>query len=322
MRALLFTLLAACGGSSAPVPAAAAPPVVATPPLTADDAVVAQVNGRSVWASCVTTQAGALAGTIAQRRAAALDQCIAFELLAKAAEDRGLAAAPEVAEATRRAVVNRLVETDFEQHYRGPADLQQAIDAVMAKNAWRLHVLELRASTFARFIVPAQAPPEVDAAAHALADRLAAELTGQTGLYNVHLTEAAARIDAGTAIKLESADVKPTHHDDLVDEYARALYAIPAVGETSPAFRTKWGWDVVLWTGGVEAKERSRDEVVVEMFPELRRRQFQIWASQLGKRLGVHIEVNQAALEQLDQGDDAEPARRKRPPAPGGKGAP
>lgn len=322
MRALIFMLLAACGGSSAPVPTAAAPAVVATPQLVAGDDAVAQVNGRTVWASCVTTQAAGLAGTLAERRAAALDQCVAFELLAQAAEARGLAAAPEVTEATRSALVNRLVETDFEQRYRGPTDLQQAIDAVMAKNEWRLHVLELRASTFARFIVPEHAPGEVDAAAHALADKLAAELTGQAGLYNVHLTEAAARIDEGTNIKLDHADVRPTHHDELVDAYAKALYAIPAVGQTSQAFRTKWGWDVVLWTGGIEAKERTRDEVVVEMFPELRRRQFQIWAGQIAKKLGVHIEVNQATLEQLDSGDDPAPTGRKVQAAPGGKVTP
>jgi len=316
MRALPFMLLAACGGSSAPVPAAVAPTVVATPPLAADDTAVAQVNGHAVWASCVTTQAAGLAGTVAERRAAALDQCVAFELLAQAAEARGLAAAPEVVEATRSAAVNRLVETDFEQRYRGPADLQQAIDAVMVKNEWRLHVLELRASTFARFIVPEHAAPEVDAAAHALADKLAAELAGQTGLYNVHLTEAAARIDAGTTVKLEYSDVKPTHRDDLVDEYSHALYAIPAVGQASPAFRTKWGWDVVLWTGGVEAKERTRDEVVLEMFPELRRRQFQIWASQIGKKLGVHIDVDEAVLAQLDTG---EPEPVQPTPRPGAR---
>jgi hypothetical protein len=316
MRALVLMpavmpalMLVACGGSSAPVPAASAPAVVATPALADGDSAVATVNGRAVWASCVTTQAAALPGSIDQRRATAIDQCVAFELLAQAAEARGLSGAPEVREATRSALVNRLVETDFERTYRGPADLQQAIDAVMAKNEWRLHILELRGSTFARFLVPEHAAPEVEAAAHALADQLAAELAGQTGLYNVHLSEAARRIDAGSPVKLETSDVKPTHHDDLFDDYAKALYAIPAVGQTSPAFRTKWGWDVVLWTGGVEAKERTRDEVVVDMFPELRRRQFQIWAGQIGKRLGVHITVDQAALEALDQ-DSPEPAPR------------
>jgi hypothetical protein len=50
------------------------------------------------------------------------------------------------------------------------------------------------------------------------------------------------------------------------------------------------------------------------MFPELRRRQFRIWVTQLGKQLGVQVKVEQAALEQLDTADTAEPAAS---PAPG-----
>ena len=299
MRALPVLLIAACG-SPPPAPAAARRSVIATPQLAPDDVVVARVNGRAVWGSCVTAQAAAIAGDEAARRAAALDQCVAFELLAQAAEARGLAAAPEVAAAERDAAVNRLVETEFEQRYRTPADLKQAVDLVMANNAWRMHILELRASAFARFVVPDKAPPEVDARAHALADQLAGELAGQAGLYSVHLTEAAHRIAQGSAITIDASDVKPTHRDDLVDAYAAALYAIPEVGRTSPAVRTKWGWDVVLWTGGITAKERTRDEVVADLFPEIRRRQFQLWVTQLGKRLGLHIEVDPSAISQLD----------------------
>jgi len=311
-------LLAACSGPSGPAapPAPAAPVVLATPRLAADDLEVAKVNGRPIWGSCVAAQAaeiaaaGALravaAGSSAQGReplrAAALEQCIAFELLAQAAEARGLAAVPEVGTAARAAAVNRLVETDFEQHYRTPDDLKPAVDLVMQRNAWRMHLVQLRASTFARFLVAADAPPAVDARAHALADQLAGQLAGQTGLFNVHLTEAAARIAAGTEIKLDTGDVKPMHQDDLVAPYAAALYAIPAIGQTSPAVRTQWGWDVVLWTGGVEAAEHSREELVAEMFPELRRRQFQLWVTKLGKQLGVHIEIDEATVAKLDTG--------------------
>ena len=88
-----------CGssGSSGAGPTAAAPSLIATPPLTTDDAPVARVNGRTVWASCVAAQAGAItAGSEAERRAAALDQCIAFELLAQAAEARGLASTASI----------------------------------------------------------------------------------------------------------------------------------------------------------------------------------------------------------------------------------
>jgi hypothetical protein len=207
---------------------------------------------------------------------------------------------PEVAATVRTAVVNRLVETDFEQRYRGPGDLKAQSDAIMARNEWRLHVPEMRASAFARFTVPKEAGPDVDAKAHALADKLAAELAGQTGLYGSHVSAAAARIAAGSDIKLDGSDVKPSRPGDLVKPYADALFGLAAVGQASRAVRTDWGWDVIVWTGGLEAKERSRDEVVGEMFPELRRRQFQIWAGQIAKQLGIHVEVDQAEVAKLD----------------------
>lgn len=325
-----------CGSSgSGAGPAAAVPGVIATPPLTADDAPVAQVTldlpkaidelrrrgllssqtcgvnaaapeervTITVWASCVAAQAPTIAaGSDGERRTAARDQCIAFELLAQLAEACGLAAAPEVGQAVRSAEVNRLVETDFEQRYRTPADLAPQIDALVKANEARMHIPQLRASAYARFVVPPHAPAETEARAHALADRLATELAGQTGLYGVHLVEAARRIDDGSGIELATEDVKPSYQDRLVDAYGAALYAIPAVGRTSPALRTPWGWDVVLWTGGIEARDRSRDEVVAEIFPELRRRQFVSWVNQITRRLGVHVEVDQAAVKALDTG--------------------
>ena len=325
MRTLLLALVpAACGGSAGPSPAPPAA-VIATPRLTADDVEVARVNGRPVWASCVAAQAvaaavaspasataspasatasatasGAAPGTADQRRVAALDQCIAFELLAQAAEARGIAQAREVAEAARAASVNRLVELDFEQRYRTPGDLQKPIDLVLQRYEGRMHVPEQRSSAYARFLVPKDAPPELDARAHALADRLAAQLAGETGLYASHLSDAAGRIAAGGDVQLETSEVKPSRRDDLVEPYAGALYAIPEVGRIAPAVRTSWGWDVVLWTGGAAARERSREELVAELFPELRRRQFQLWVTQLGKQLGVHIEIDQAAVDKLD----------------------
>ena len=331
MRATVLLAIAACGGPSNPAPVPPPVTAIATPRLGADDAEVARVNGRPVWSSCVATQAASAASRAIDGRSEpggsvrrdALDQCIAFELLAQAAEARGLSAGREVRDAVRAAAVNRLVETDFEQRYRTPDDLKQAIDIVMKRNEWRMHILELRASTFARFIVPADAPSEVDARAHALADQLARELAGQTGLFGVHLSEAAQRLAAGTDVKLETADVRPTHQDDLVAPYAKALYAIPEVGRIAPPVRTQWGWDVVLWTGGVEAKERSRDELVAEMFPEVRRQQFHLWVTQIGKQLGVRISVDPATVARLDErgeSTDSDGAGRASPGKAGSEG--
>jgi len=298
----LLGLAIGCGSpGSAPAPSRAALTVIATPQLTADDLVVARVNGRAVWASCIAEQARTItSGGADERRTAALDQCVAFELLAQAAEARGDASAPEVADATRRAEVNRLVETEFERRYRTPADLGAMLDPVTKAAAAGMHVPEQRSSTFARFVVPKDAPADVDARAHMLAERLAGELRGQPGLFGVHLIEAAQRIAAGTGIQLDTADFRPARRDDLVDAYAAALYGIAEVGRSSPAFRSPWGWDVVLWTGGVAAQERSSDAVIAELFPELRRRQFLRWVNQVGKQLGVHIDVHDAAVARLD----------------------
>jgi hypothetical protein len=326
-----------------------APAVIATPRRSVDDLEVASVNGRPVWASCVTAQASGAAAPIAGppraegvRRSAALDQCIAFELLAQAAEAHGLSVAPEVSRAARSAAVNRLIETDFEQRYRTPDDLKPAVDALVKRNEWRMHVPELRSSTYARFVVPKDTPPALDqtappfgaaaargqapvvdqsappfgaaaargqapvveAQARALAERVAAQLAGETGLYGVHLADAAhhVAVAAGSTLELEISDVQPSDRSRLVEAYATALYEIPEVGRISPAVRTQWGWDVVLWTGGIAARERTRAEVVAEAFPELQRHQFQLWAGQLGKQLGVHIEVDQAGVAALDTG--------------------
>jgi hypothetical protein len=299
MRALPVLLLVACGAPSAPPPAARVVP--AMPPSAPGDVEVARVNGRPVWGSCVTAQARGLAGGEADRKRAAYDQCVAFELLAQAAEHRGLADAPEVGEALRAAEVNRLVELDFDHRYNTPADLGPSAEPVIAKNLWRMHLIQLRASTFARFVVPEHAAPEVDAQARALAEQLAGPLRSQTGLFPIHLREAADQVPRPDAIKLEVSDVKPTYRGDLVDEYASALYAIPEIGRIAGPIRTKWGWDVVLWTGGVEAQDRSREDIVAELFPELRRRYFQVWVSQIAKQLGVHIDIDQAAVAALDQ---------------------
>jgi len=58
----------------------------ASPPAGPGDAVVATVGGRPVWASCVAAQAAR--GT--RTRRAALGECVDFELLAQAAEARGV----------------------------------------------------------------------------------------------------------------------------------------------------------------------------------------------------------------------------------------
>src|SRR5690349_1737646 len=101
--------LAACGHSAPPPPPAAAPPTSEAQPDGADDPVVARVDGHPIYGSCVAAQASHLH----LDAHAALDQCVAFELLAQAAEAKGLRDDPDVVDTWRREMVRRLIEVDL-----------------------------------------------------------------------------------------------------------------------------------------------------------------------------------------------------------------
>lgn len=292
-------MLTACGGSPPTDPAPAAPLAsIVAPRASEEDLVVAQVNGRPVWGSCVTEQSS----RGGRDRAAALEQCVSFELLAQAAEKRGLAADPIVVDATRTAMVSELVASEFEARYQKPEDLGTVLDAVLAKNAWRMHRPELRASAYVRAVVPPNAAADVDARARQLAETIATELAGESGLFLSHLRDAADRLAKHTGIKIESQEVPLAERTGGYEPpYLEALYSIAEPHRVSKPARTTRGWDVVLWNGGLPAKETTREALALEVFPELRRSQFTVWVNGLIKAAGITINVDPDAVAQLDE---------------------
>ncbi|MGN6104111.1 MAG: peptidylprolyl isomerase [Kofleriaceae bacterium] len=293
--ALAVALFAACGGGPEPRPAPAAAPISPiAPPAGPADEVVARVDGRPVWSSCV---AGQLARGAADRRAA-LDECVAFELLAAAADARGLAGDPEVAAETRRALVSRVVQLGFEDRYRTPADLRQPIDRIIERNRDKLVRPELRGSTFLRIELPGNAPPERVAQARALADQAARELAGRTGLFGIDLQELERRLAGTTDLRMLAAEVPPSPREALDAAYGDALWSVPEVGQVAGPVRTSWGWDLVLLSEQQPPRTYTHDEVAAELFPGVRRTAFQTWIHQLAKSLGAKIEVDAAQLEE------------------------
>lgn len=290
----------ACGGGSRPPPTAHDVTVVASiaaPPASPDDVVVAEVNGRPVWGSCVTAQARRASADVPPLdRRAALDECIAFELLAQAAEARGLGARPEVQEAARTAMVSELVAT-FEASHATPADLGASLTRVLDANARRLNRPELRASTYVRVNVPAGAPPADDAKARRTIERVAAALAGEAGLLGPHVADLAHRVatPADPPVVIEDVGAKPA--PALEPSYAGALFAIPEVGRSSPPVRTPWGWDVITWTGVQPARVQTRAELAQELFPRLRRQAFTVWVNQMIRDRRVQIAVDDRQLE-------------------------
>lgn len=295
MRSAIAALvLAACGGAPEVTPAtrsrAASP--IATGKGSADS-IVAQVNGRPVWASCVEAQATALGSAAGDAKKRALDECVAFELLAQEAERRGFAGEADVAEATRTAVVSRLVELGFEQRYQTPADLGARLEKWFADNQWRMHRPELRSSAYLR--IPGDSPE-----AKAMAQAIYEQLASRTGLFASDLQDAIAALPPGSP-KAEFANLSIKNREDLVPEFSNVLFAIPEVGRVAPPAKTAWGWDVILWTGGLSAKETPRAELEAEAFPDLRRSMFPIWVAQIARDLGVKPEIDPAGVARLDE---------------------
>jgi hypothetical protein len=299
----LAMIAAACGGggdgagqgSPAPV---ARPIATVAPAAGAGDVIVAKVAGRPVWGSCVAAQIS----RGATDKADALDQCIAFELMAQEAEARGMVPAASADEAVRRALVNRLVELGFEATHTTPESLGDVMTKWLDANTWRMHRPELRASTYARVPVAKGASAEADAAAKALAEKVAAAVANETGLFGVNLRETATRISAGSGLTVEAVDVKATQRSRLDPVYGDALYALPEVGRASGAVRTPWGWDVVVWTGGLPPQDMTREQMAESAFPELRRLAFGAWVNGLIKDLHVTVTIDQAQVAKLEGG--------------------
>ena len=289
---------AACGQAAAPVSQASAPvPSAVAPPVGPDDLEVARVGGRPVWGSCVAGQVARGAPT----RQVALDECITFELLAQHAEQRGLATDPMVQEATRQALVSQLIAREFEAKVHTTKDLGPAFDDIVTKNAWRMNRPDLRASAYVRAKLPPEATPAEEAAARATIDEVAQRLAGETGLLGPALAPLVDPIGAAHGIKLEITDVPPGPRTKWVPTYGDALHAIPEVGRASGPVRTKWGWEVVVWTGGLPPRTLTREQLAAEMFPELRRGYFDAWAAQIAKASGVQVSIDEAQLAHLDE---------------------
>jgi PPIC-type PPIASE domain len=295
MRRLLLLLLIACGGGSpAPAPALSGPPapLVATP-AGASDVVVATVNGKPVYGSCVTTQAARGA-----TRQQALDECIDFELLAQSAV--AYASDPEVVLATRTALVSEVIAREYEQKFTRSADFGEYYIRSVDRNRSKIVHGEARASAYLRVPLAKTATPAEDAAAKALAEELASVLAKERGLMAPHLDAFGKQI-IGTRGTLEFAVVPPyLDSGGLVPEYAKPLFAVPEVGRTTGAVRTTWGWDVILLTDLIPAANPTPEEIAKQALPEVKRSYFPQWATQVGQKLGVSIKIYDDQVPKLE----------------------
>ncbi len=251
----------------------AEPATAAAPDLVgqhhAGDEVVAEVDGQPIFASCVATQ---MAATGAEAHAA-LDQCIDFELLARAAEKRGYADRPEVREARKVETVRAVIDKEFVANFSSPEDIPEA-DLRQYWNAWkdRFDHPEIRLVQYVRVEVDEKLPrggPE-DVAAHDSAERIYRALKDRAPLTAGELADTAREIAGDQKLSMSKQPYAMPRHGVAVEEFAAAGFAIPAVGQLSPPTRTQWGWDLLLLTKIIPAEHKTFEQAK----PELRQRIF------------------------------------------------
>jgi hypothetical protein len=297
MRAAVFlSLVVACSGTKTSPPARlGAPAAFDSQREDADDVVVAQVNGHPVWGSCVRAQAARGNKT----RDAALHECIDFELLAQVANQRELATDRDVVLATRTALVSQLVAKDFEDGFTKPSDFGSLWEKAVERYSFLYRHPEFRGSTFIRIQVGEKAPPEEDAQAHAIAERIAAAVKDEKGLTPTHLLEIAQVVAGGK--KLQAQSVPPKVYEGLVKPYADALYGLPEVGRATGPVRTQWGWDVILLTEIVEPAMATDAEMIEKMLPNVKQQYFPVWAAKVGHDLGVSVTRYKENIARLEE---------------------
>ena len=283
--------------------------------------IVAKVDGHPIYGDCVALQATIHDGDIR----AALDDCIDFELLAREADRRGYAAAPEVTRARRHAMVRSLVADEYIHTIDEPSDvpledLQLLWERQLRSN---YNMPERRRATYCRASVKKKAKlgSAADLAGKALAERIygatrGIHFTPELFAMFCHLAAAPKKAKSTTTATEPMNEAGRHGGGRYAREFAEAAFSVPEIGRVSAPTRTKWGWDLVLVTEIRPAENQTfaeaEDEIrrMLIFHPDTaayRARKFADWFATYASR--AQVEVYPDALADDDRLAAGLPAR-------------
>jgi hypothetical protein len=263
------------------------------------DAIVAEVDGRPVYASCVMAQARARG----QEAHDALEACIGFELLAQAAQAEGHDRDPLVLDARRRQAARALIHEEFAAGFAGPDDVPHAdLEEIWPRAQRRFDHPEIRFTVYVRAPVPDDAAPgsAADREARALADELHAALAEHTNLEESRFIALAAEIAGDRRIQ-RGEPLSFPREGRVHEDFAEAAFAIPEAGMVSEPLRMPGGWDIILLTRVQPETRKGFDEALPELrelvFDASRRRAFLAWAGRY--EAAAEVKLFEENLERL-----------------------
>jgi peptidyl-prolyl cis-trans isomerase C len=286
-RYLLLLGVLACGGQaaspvSAPVGEAFTGPW-APAPRTKDDDVVAEVGEQKIYVSDVERLARAAQLTARQ----ATDDLIGQALLADEARRRGLLEDPEVIAATRDARARVFIDREFASKFAGPEDVPRAdVDKAWTDPRVRYHFNhpEVRVVHYFRF-KPGDDGPAGWAAAKAGIEALAARCASAPPASVDAFLELGDQVRQELKLPAEQAGTWTTRRGQTVPEFADAAFSIPAAGQISKPFKTKWGWDLIFLKQIEPPLQLDEDHAAAQIrskiFEVSRSRAFTAWVDAL-----------------------------------------
>lgn len=253
--------------------------------------VVARVFGDPVRARCVRDQARAHGVD----REAALQSCIEFALLSRAAAEQSYADAPEVLAGYRRELARALIREEFATDLAEPADVpREDLEAIWPRAEPRLFDHAERRFTFhVRAPVPedAERGGDADERARALAEEIHHELRDYTNLEPERFVELAVEIADGRPIQRGEPGRFARDETGIDEAFVEAAFAIPEEGMIAEPARTNEGWDLVLLTDVEPETRKSFEEALPELreevFEDFRREAFEAWSQELEGRAEI-----------------------------------
>ncbi|MBT8492581.1 MAG: peptidyl-prolyl cis-trans isomerase [Deltaproteobacteria bacterium] len=235
--------------------------------------VVATIDGAPVFGDCVADQ---MTATAMDRRQA-LDSCIEFELLARAAYPR-FGSDPEVHETGKSEAVRALIDHDFVPTADEPDDVPAQW---LEDNLWKRRNVQtffnypenrVVAYALAKF-QKKMVDSAHDAETRALAEAWARALAGKRNLAPDEFERTIRSAAKGSKIPFDfNASYQTPQQGRSVPAFANATFALD-VGETSPVVKSRYGYFVILLRSIIPAKSTTFEQAV----PIMRKQVFSKW---------------------------------------------
>jgi len=293
--ALFSILVAACREGAAPRD----PLEEIQTPVANDDPVVARVDGVPILKSEVLARRSLRDG------GAVLDDLILEDLLAVEARRQGLHADPQVRDAARRAMVQTLIEVDFENRVRPEQIPEGLLRRAYAKNYGFYNKPELR--EIEHFLVrclPREAPARQEAA-RALAETLLAQVLRRRPPSLEALSaefQDKARA-AGFELRYERLSATRAR---LEKEFGDAAFTLQPGEVTKRPVKSRYGWHLVRAISTTPPVSRPfedvREDVRQRFWPEYRQMKFREWLTELRARYGARIATAAQTLFRSESG--------------------